>query len=44
MHSSPVWVEYFYIFKLLWKQAYLFRNFLARYKGGMYTHERGVEQ
>jgi hypothetical protein len=42
MHSSSVWQEYFYIFKVFWRGVLAAFNALARHTGNRYTRERGA--
>ena len=43
MHSSSVWPEYFYVFKLLWRGVYFLVEVLAKHLGEhVYTRERSV--
>jgi len=42
MHSSSVWQEYFYIFKVLWRSVQAAFYVLTRHTGNEYTRERGA--
>jgi len=43
MHSSSVWLEYFYVFKLLWRSGQSVVDAISRQKTEHgYTRERGA--
>jgi hypothetical protein len=42
MHSSSVWQEYFYIFRIFWRSVQAAFNALTKQTGNGYRRERGA--